>query len=159
MRRTIHRVLLERAMHTRRRVRGKRTGVCHGTAQVFIGVGVAPRKMRTCQPKNILDLLCEHTLRQQLPGDPQIDDAPVGWSESLSDGPSARPPLVDLHGLCRLDAGWSHRELSRGETQLALRDSTIEPLTRKCWCVRSRRRQGVRIASQTSGGVYDFHPG
>ncbi len=82
MRRTIHRVLLEPATHTRRRERGKRTGVCHITAQVVIRIGVAPRKLRACQPKNVLDPLCEHTLRHQLRGDPKIDDAPLGLSES-----------------------------------------------------------------------------
>ena len=60
---TIHRLVFEWTIHTLRGVRGKRTGVCHGTTQVVIRVGVAPRKMRACQPKNILDLLCEHTLR------------------------------------------------------------------------------------------------
>lgn len=155
MRRTIHRVFLDRVSHTWRGARGKRKSICHGTAQVVLWVGVVPRKMRTCQPEDVLDLFCEHAPGQQLPGDPQIDNAPVRLSESLSDAPSVHPALVDLHGRCRLDAEWGCRKPSCDEIRLAVRDR----LTRGYWRVPSRLQQGIGVARQTSMGVHDFHPG
>ena len=109
----------ERASHTLRAARGalssvervgcargKRTGVCQRAAQVVLRVGVAPGKLRASQLENALDPFCGHPLQQQLSGDPQIDDAPIGLSKSFRDVPSVYPALINLHGLCRTHTEW-----------------------------------------------------
>jgi hypothetical protein len=48
-----------------------------GTPQVVIGIPVAAGKLRTAEPEDGLDVRSGFALRQQIPGDPQIHDAPV----------------------------------------------------------------------------------
>ena len=48
-----------------------------GAPQVVIGISVAAGKMRTGEPEDVLDLPSGFALREQIPGDPQVHDAPV----------------------------------------------------------------------------------
>ena len=62
---------------TQRAPGGGKSSACQGAAQVIIGVAVAAGKMWAGEPENILDGGGRDSLRQQMPGDPEIDNAPV----------------------------------------------------------------------------------
>ena len=112
--------------------------------------------MPACEPENVLDPFYRHTLRQQLSGDPQIDDAPVGPSKSLRDAPSLSPVLIDLRGLRRADAEWSRIGQCRGKVGLIARDRVgVAPLRCGCWQAHSRPQQVLGATRQTEF-VNDF---
>ena len=79
--------------------RGRENSTREGAPQIIVGVTVTTGKMRTSEPKNVLDLSGRRSLRQQVPGDPQIDDAPVRLRKALCDAPSLHTTPVDLDGL------------------------------------------------------------
>lgn len=85
---------------------GRKRRARDGTAQVVIGITVAAGKVWACEPENVLDLGCRAALRQELPGDPQIQDTPVRLRKALHDVPSLHPGLVDLRRLCCRQAWW-----------------------------------------------------
>jgi hypothetical protein len=140
----------------------KRTGTCNcnRAAQVVIRVSVAAREMWASQPENVLDMFCQHTLRQQLPGDPQINDAPIGLSKSFTDAPSLHPALVNLLGLCGIHAEWGSLGSRCGAFGQVARDSTVTPPLCTCWPWHDhdRLQQGLGTSSQTSTCLHDFYP-
>ena len=140
----------------------KRTSTCHcnRAAQVVIRVSVAARKMRAGQPENVLDMFCQHTLGQQLPGDPQINDAPVGLSKSFADAPSLHPALVNLLGLGRIHAEWGSLGSWGGAIGLVAGDSAVTAPLGTCWPWHDhdRLQQGLATTSQTSTCLHDFYP-
>jgi hypothetical protein len=142
----------------------KRTSTCNcnRAPQVIFRVRVTARKMWASQPENVLDMFCQHTLRQQLPGNPQINDAPVGLSKSFADAPSLHPVLVNLLGLCRIHAHAEWNNLGpcgRVLGQVA-RDRAVSPLLSTCWPWHDhdRLQQGLGTSSQTSACLHDFYP-
>ena len=70
-----------------------------GAPQVVIGITVAAGKMRTGEPEDGLDLSSGLALREQIPGDPQIHDAPVRLRKAFQNMPSLHTTLVDHGGL------------------------------------------------------------
>ena len=70
-----------------------------GAPQVAIRIPVAAGKMRAAEPEDSLDLRRGFALREQIPGDPQIDDAPVGLRKALQNMPSLHTTSVDRDGL------------------------------------------------------------
>jgi hypothetical protein len=139
----------------------KRTSTCNcnRAAQVVIRVSVAARKMRAGQPENVLNMFCQHTLRQQLPGDPQINDAPVGLSKSFADAPSLRPALVNLLGLGRIHAEWGSLGSWGGAVGVKGDSAATAPLgTCWPWHDHGRLQQGLATTSQTSTCLHDFYP-
>ena len=56
-----------------------------GASQVVIGIAVAAGKMRTGEPEDGLDLSSGLALREQVPGDPQIHDAPVRLRKAFAE--------------------------------------------------------------------------
>lgn len=140
----------------------KRTSTCHcnRAAQVVIRVSVAARKMRAGQPENVLDMFCQHTLGQQLPGDPQINDAPVGLSKSFADAPSLHPALVNLLGLGRIHAERGSLGSWGGAIGPVAGDSAVTAPLGTCWPWHDhdRLQQGLATTSQTSTCLHDFYP-
>jgi len=133
--------------HRAPRVRESRAG--DGAAQVVVGVAVAAGKLWAGEPENLVDLRGSPSLRQQVPGDPPIDDAPVGLRKALADAPAFHTTLIDVAGYrhgdrgrvlgCRGGAGslgWMRRRQGPGRQQQ---------------CFGSR--------CQTRRDVDDFHPG
>ena len=60
---------------------GKSAG--QGAAQVVLGMAVAARKKRASQAEDGLHVGGRPSAREQRPGYPQIDDAPVGRDKAL----------------------------------------------------------------------------
>ena len=81
-------------------------GTGDGAAQVVVGVGVAAGKLWAGEAENLFHPSGSHSLRQQVPGDPQIHDAPVGLRETFGDVPSLEATAIDRSGCQRSDAGW-----------------------------------------------------
>ena len=90
---------------TQRAPRGGKSCPCEGASQVVVGIAVTTRKMRASEPENTFDPCGRGYLREQVPSDPQIDNAPVGLRKALGDAPSLHTITVDLVGLRRGDAG------------------------------------------------------
>ena len=80
--------------HTVRRWGGKRCAG-DGASQVVIGIAVAAGKMRAGEAEDGLDLNGGLALREQVPGDPQIDDAPVRLRKAFANMPSLHTTPVD----------------------------------------------------------------
>ena len=63
---------------TQRALRSGKSGTRQSAAQVVVWIRVTAGKMRAGEPENGLDPSLRHSLRQQVSGDPQIDDAQSG---------------------------------------------------------------------------------
>ena len=127
-----------------------KSGVCDGAPQVVIGIAMPARKMRAGEPEDGFDVRGELALREQVPGDPQIHDAPVRLRKAFENVPTLHTVPVDRGRLfragrarlcgCRVDTesrGRMPQWLSR------LPDGPQQPL-------------GAR--RQTHTGVDEFHP-
>ena len=90
------------------------TGAGDGPAQVVGGIAVAAGKMGAGKSEDVPDPRRRCAPRQQVPGDPQIDDAPIRLREPLADAPSFQARLVDVDGLGGDDAGGSVRDAGAG---------------------------------------------
>jgi len=120
---------------------------------------VAAGKVWAGELENGLDPLCGCTLRQQLPGDPEIHDAPVRLWEAFRNTPSLHPALIDLGGLGGGDQWRDHILQSPGA---GARRAGASPLCQQpCWCWQLDRRpqQSIGVASQPRMGMHDLHPG
>ena len=95
---------------------GKRCA-CDGASQVVIRITVAAGKMRAGEAKDGLNLNGGPAMREQVSGDPKIDDTPIRLREAFPNMPSLHTTLVDRGGLPQ---GWSRhdRRQSRGEARL-----------------------------------------
>ena len=132
---------------------GGKSRARHGAAQVVIGITVAAGKVWAAKPENVLDLGGRGALRKELPGDPQIQDAPVRLRKTLCNVPALHPGLVGLRRLCSIHT-WGRGCI--GCSQIG----SSEPIRRRpCWRRRSRLQQPIGAASQPSTGVHDLHPG
>jgi hypothetical protein len=130
-----------------------RAGDC--PTQVVIRVAVAPRKMRAGDPENGLDLSGGCSLREQVFGDPEIHDAPVRLRKALENVPSLDTTVVNGGGFGHYPIGWDSRLSDR--TGAGPR-GWFNPLAQwLCQCS-DRLQQRIGTGSQTSAGVYDFHP-
>jgi len=68
---------------------GKRkSSASEGAAQVVVGIAVLAGKLRTAEPDSGFHLSRRQALRQQVPGDPEINNAPIGRRKTLGDAPS-----------------------------------------------------------------------
>jgi hypothetical protein len=124
-------------------------GAGDGPAQVVGGIVVAAGKMRAGEPEDVLDPRRRCAPRQQVPGEPQIDDAPVRLREAFADAPSFEARLVDLDGLLDGDAGGSvqgARAGAGGQDRLGR-----GPLS-------GRLQQGLGLWCQTHSRMHKLHP-
>jgi hypothetical protein len=65
-------------------------------AQIVFGIAVLARQTGTAQAQNFPDLGSRCMLGEQLCGQPEIDDAPIGLREALANAPTLKPALI--HG-------------------------------------------------------------
>jgi hypothetical protein len=72
-----------------------------GAAQVVLGMRMAAGKKRASQAEDGLDAGGRPSAREQRPGHPQIDDAPVGRDKAFGNVPAPYPGLVNGGGLGR----------------------------------------------------------
>jgi len=84
---------------TQRAPWGGKSSTGEGAAQVVVRMRVTAGKMRAGEPENILDAGRWRSLRQQVAGDPQIDDAPIGLRKAVGDPPALHTTTVDGAGL------------------------------------------------------------
>jgi len=84
-----------------------------------------------------------HAMGQQMPGHPQVDDAPVRAGEALGDAPSSDQAVVDGASLAGIEGG---------ETQIG-----------RCGLAREAGDRGVEqelgVGGQTGGSMQDGDPG
>ena len=127
---------------------GGKSCACDGALQVAIRITVAAGKMRAGEPEDGLDLRSGLALPEQIPGDPQIHDAPVRLRKALENMPSPHTTLVDGSGL--FGAGWARLCSCRVDTGGRGR----------WWCaVANGLQQCLAARRQTHTGVDEFHPG
>jgi hypothetical protein len=84
--------------------------------QIVFGIAVLARQTGAAQAQNFPNLGRRCMLGQQLCGQPEIDDAPIGLREALQNSPTLKPALIDRRRAILRDAGvwWrSRRELLR----------------------------------------------
>ena len=131
---------------------GWKSCACDGALQVAIRIPVAAGKMRAGEPEDSLNLRRRLALREQVPGDPQIHDAPVRLRKALENMPSLHTTSVDRNGLfgadgARLCGGRVNTEV-RGRRPQWWRSRLPDEL---------QQRLGARRQAHT--GVDEFHPG
>ena len=90
--------------HRARGERESRAG--DGAAQVVVRVAVAAGKLGAGEPEYFLHLGGGPMSREQVPGDPPINNAPVGLGEALADVPAFHASPINLHRHRRGDGGW-----------------------------------------------------
>lgn len=128
---------------------GGKSCASDGASQVVIGITVAARKMRAGEPEDVLDLSSGSAPREQIPGDPQIQDAPVGLRKALQNTPSLHTILVDLVGL--FGAGGSGLCESRVSLELGW-------MTRRWWALPDGLQHRLATRRQTRTGLEKPHP-
>jgi hypothetical protein len=135
-------------------------GSCQCAPQIIFGIGVAAREMRTAEPEDSLHSQRWHMALQQLFGNPEIHDAPVGSGKPLQNTQAIQPVLINRGSL----AG------GQEEIPLGRREVIIEKATLNCLrCLKSSpwghhrkdrdRLDGRCLRSHYKRCVPDFHPG
>ena len=126
-------------------------GACPCAAQVIVGMGVAAGKARTAEPEDGLHLRVWRTACEQLFGDPQVGDTPIGLGESLRDAQSLQPGPIDgcgcRHGKKRV---W---RLQASGIPCGSSEDAVWKLTH------GGLDQKGTVSGQTNFGVQEFHPG
>src|SRR2546426_7481314 len=79
---------------------GGKGGACHSAMQIVVGVAMTTGELRTAKLENGFHLRGGDTLRQKMPGNPQVYNAPVRRTETLGNPPSVQTIAVDRDGLC-----------------------------------------------------------
>src|SRR5580704_8796931 len=132
--------------------RGGKGSPREGAAQVVVWMMVTAGEMRAGEPENGRDAERWHSLRQQVAGDPQIDDAPIGLRKAVGDPPALHTTTVDGAGLRGRDAwnesrGAGNRGVGMGRQRPRLRGNS------------GRLQQGVGLWCQARTGVQQSDPG
>src|SRR6266852_6303203 len=131
--------------------RGWKSRARDGAPQVALRIPVAAGKMRTGEPEDGLDLRNGFALREQIPGDPQIHDAPVRLRKAFENVPTLHTALVDRGSL--LPAGWARLCDCRVDTEPRGR------MPQWLCTLPDGLQQGLGARRQTHTGVDEFHPG
>lgn len=105
---------------------GRKSSARQGAAQVVIGIAVSTGKIWTAEAEERFDFGGGRGPREQLPGDPQIHDAPVRLGKAFEDPQSLHPVAV---GVRRPGRYFETRRYPSGADA---------PLGSAAWC---RRRQ------------------
>lgn len=101
-------MLTQGALRARKR-RGHGAG--QGPPQVAVGIGMLAGELRAGKAKNVLDEVERGSARQQVSGNPEIHDAPVGMREAFQNA-----PLADALGVNVSGPGGIERRGRSGET-------------------------------------------
>jgi len=127
---------------------------CQGAPQVILGIGVAAREPRAGQTENGFHARCRGALGEQLFGDPQVRDTPIGLSKPLRNLQVVQTILVSCYRLDGIDCRISRR-VTRWSSAL-----TLGPCTeyRSAGCEYGAFQQAAAVGCQGGGGVPDFHP-
>ena len=137
--------------HRGRGERESRTG--DGAAQVVVGVAVAAGKLWAGEAENFLHLGGRPMSREQVPGDPTIDDAPVGLGEALADVPALHASPIDLHRHRRGDGGGGRVFAFRVDTGGQRGGRRCQSSGRSQQCPSLRRQAGLCAHNLHPGGV------
>jgi len=97
-------------MVTQRAPWGGKSSTCEGAPQVVVWMSVTAGKIRAGELENSLDPSRRRSLRQQVAGDPQIDDVPIGLRKAALRSSSA----AYSHGRWRWPARQRGRERKHG---------------------------------------------
>jgi hypothetical protein len=87
-----------------------------GTSEVVLGLGVAARKAGASEPQDGVNLCRGGAAAQQLFGDPEIGDAPIGLGEALRDAQALQEALIDGGRRNRCEGGDRFRRGNGGWT-------------------------------------------
>ena len=127
-------------------------GSCERAAQVICGVGVTAREAGRSESQHGLDLVGRYTTAQQLLGDPQVGDAPIGRRETLGNEQPVQPTGIDPDGCGRCEGAGCVSGVVwwRGDTdgRASCREEAL-----------SRRQQRGGVGSQAGLSVQEFDPG
>ena len=133
-------------------------GASDGTAQVVLGISVAPGKIGTGEPEDIVHLGGGCAVQQQVAGNPEIHDAPIGLGKALLDVPKFQQIVIDLLGRGRSDGGgrsvWENGAWKGGTLCLDRCRSATSPrqgYDKLCGCVRSRSSPQTFASAHTVG--------
>jgi hypothetical protein len=129
--------------------RGGKSSPREGAAQVVVWTMVTAGEMRAGEPENGLDAGRRRSLRQQVAGDPQIDDAPIGLRKAVGDPPALHTTTVDGAGLRGRDV-WNEN-LVAGNRGVGMGPRSHGSL--------GRLQQGVGLWRQPRTGVQQSDPG
>ena len=121
--------------------------------QIVLGVAMAAGKLRTAKLENGLHLRGRDALRQQMPGDPEVHNAPVGRRKSLRNPPSLQAALVDRSGLIEGD-----RRCGMGVYRWNARLTGMRTIGREP-NGHGGLDQGTCLRRHASPGMHDLHPG
>ena len=77
------------------RAGSRKSGAGQSAAQIVLRIIVLAGKVGTAQTENGFDLCGRCVLGEQLSGQPQIDDAPIGLWKALANVPTLDPALID----------------------------------------------------------------
>jgi|GEM_PF-5676182 hypothetical protein len=124
--------------------RARKSCAGDGAAQVAFGVAVAAGKLWVGEPENLAHLGWRPTQRQQAPGDPQVDDAPVGLREAVADVPALHTIPIDFRRYRRGHGDWGSIRESRGR--------------RRRGPCSGRPQQRLGVGRENSLGLPDLHP-
>src|ERR1700694_3643841 len=131
---------------------------CERAPQVILGIGMTSRKLRTGQTENGFHLRGGRTLQEQLCGNPQVRDTPIGPRKTLWNLETVQPGLIDRQSLSRCECMVDPyvRRWSR-----ALEDRRIWRHTGYRGELRQSGslHQGAAVRGQARGGVLELHPG
>ena len=88
----------------------RKSSACQRASQVVFRITMLARKIRASQAENGFHLSEGCVLGEQLSGEPQVDNAPVGFGKALANLPTLNPALINGNGSLWGDG----RELDRG---------------------------------------------
>src|ERR1039457_5762695 len=139
---------------TQRAPWGGKSSPREGAAQVVVRMMVTAGEMRAGEPVNGLDAGRRRSLRQQVAGDPQIDDAPIGLRKAVGDPPALHTTTVEGAGLRGRDVCNGSPVAGRGGNR------GVGRRQRPQWRGGSGRlQQGVGLWRQARTGVQQSDPG
>ena len=136
---------------------GGKSSASHCAMQIVLGVAMAAGKLRTAQLENGLHRRDRDALRQQMPGDPEVHNAPVGRRKSLRNPPSLHAALVDRSGLIEGD-----RRCGMGVPRWNARLAGMRTIGREPKgppSLHGGLDQGTCLRRHASPGMHDLHPG
>ena len=132
---------------------GGKSSPREGAAQVVVRMMVTAGEMRAGEPENGLDAGRRRSLRQQMTGDPKIDDAPIGLRKAVGDPPVLHTTTVDGAGLRGSDV-WNGSLVAGRRGNRGVGRGRLRPRGGS-----GRLQQGVGLWRQARTGVQQSDPG
>ena len=132
--------------------------------QVILGIGMTSRKLRTGQTENGFHLRGGRTLQEQLCGDPQVRDTPIGPRKTLRNLETVPPGLIDATASAGASVLLTDMlEGGAARWKVCVSGDTRDTLTyvpyRRALRQSGSLHQGAAVGGQARGGVLKLHPG